>query len=476
MRVVREAAAEELATWDARTVDPPGGDVQQSRAWAAHRARTGWHPHLLVLDDDAAVLALGRRSRALGGGRLYLPKGPVAAGADAARVAGRLAAVAGWARDAGYDSIVADPEIPAASGFPAHLAELGFRQVEEIGPSRHRMATPIPPGADDDALLAPIAKKTRQRFLRRRAARRARGPLRRGGRAGPPGRRDTTTTRLLEAAGESFTWFHGLLAATGARRGFGIGSRTVALAWWRAALEAGHLVLLEARAPDGTQLGAAIFFRHGGRLTYGHSGDVVELRHDQPGTVHLLLWRALQLAAREGRSELDLGGVDVRGARREPRPGEPMHGLLEFKRSFGGEWLELSGAHERVLRPGRHAIATGAARAARVVRGVPAALRRGDAGATRHDGRRGGPARRPRRRRAGRRPSARRAPRAAGRGGPPARRPKRSRDRRDGAGGARHRLRLAAGRSRAASSSRSPGRTSTATTSRPGPSRRAPPS
>jgi hypothetical protein len=375
VRVVREAAAEEQATWDARTVDPPGGDVQQSRAWAAHRARTGWHPHQLVLDDEAAVLALGRRPRGLGGGRLYLPKGPVAAGADAARVAGRLAAVA-WARDAGYDVILADPEIPAASGFPGYLADLGFHQVEEIGPSRHRVATPIPPGADDDVLLAPIAKTTRQRFLA--AERRGMRVVRYDAAVGPDlaGVETLPPSRLLEAAGESFAWFHGLLAATGARRGFGIGSRTAALAWWRAALEAGHLVLLEARAPAGTQLGAAIFFRHGGRLTYGHSGDVVELRHDQPGTVHLLLWRALQLAAREGRSELDLGGVDVRGARREPLPGEPMHGLLEFKRSFGGEWLELSGAHERVLRPGRHALAAGAGRAARVVRSVPATLGR----------------------------------------------------------------------------------------------------
>jgi lipid II:glycine glycyltransferase (peptidoglycan interpeptide bridge formation enzyme) len=69
--------------------------------------------------------------------------------------------------------------------------------------------------------------------------------------------------------------------------------------------------------------------------------------------VHLLLWRALQLAVREGRSELDLGGVDVAGARCEPRPGDAMFGLLEFKRSFGGRWIELAGAHERALHPAR---------------------------------------------------------------------------------------------------------------------------
>jgi lipid II:glycine glycyltransferase (peptidoglycan interpeptide bridge formation enzyme) len=30
-----------------------------------------------------------------------------------------------------------------------------------------------------------------------------------------------------------------------------------------------------------------------------------------------------------------------------------MFGLLEFKRSFGGRWIELAGAHERALHPAR---------------------------------------------------------------------------------------------------------------------------
>jgi lipid II:glycine glycyltransferase (peptidoglycan interpeptide bridge formation enzyme) len=374
--VLREAASDELAEWDARTVEPPGGDVQQSLAWAAHRARTGWTPHHLVLDDGAAILALGRSVPLLGGGRLYVPKGPVAAGAPVDVVAGRLAAVAAWARTAGYDAILADPEIPAASGFPALVTGLGFRQAEEVGPSRHRMAMPIPPGAADDALLAPIAKKTRQRFLG--AERRGTRVIRYDGRGGPevPGVEAPPPGRLHDAAGEAFAWFHGLLLATGERRGFGIGGRAQAMAWWRGALDAGHLVLLEARSADDTRLGGAIFYRHGERLSYAHSGDAVDLRHAHPGTVHLLLWRALQLAAREGRSELDLGGVDVRGARREPLPGEPMHGLLEFKRSFGGQWIELAGAHELVLRPVRHALASGARRGARAFRAVPSALRR----------------------------------------------------------------------------------------------------
>jgi lipid II:glycine glycyltransferase (peptidoglycan interpeptide bridge formation enzyme) len=65
---------------------------------------------------------------------------------------------------------------------------------------------------------------------------------------------------------------------------------------------------------------------------------------------------------------MDLGGVDVQGARRPPVEGEPMYGLYEHKRSFGASWVELSGAHERVVRPRRYAIGRALARASRLAR------------------------------------------------------------------------------------------------------------
>jgi hypothetical protein len=351
---VREAEAEAMAAWDDRTVRVSGGNVQQSRAWGAHRAGLGWRAHHLLLDDGAAVLALGRPWPLLGGGRLYVPKGPVTAGAPVRAVAERLSAVAGWAGAAGYDAILADAEIPAATGYAEELGARGFHQVEEVGPSRHRVGVLIPPGAGDDVLLAGIAKTTRQRFLA--AERRGMRIVRHDIGAGDlpvPGLESPVPDPAGAPALAAFERFYALLGATGERRGFTIGPRAAAIGWWRAALEAGHLVLLEARTADDAYLGAAIFYRNGERLTYANSGDVVALRHGQPGAVHLLLWRALQLAVREGRSELDLGGVDVAGARCEPRPGDAMFGLLEFKRSFGGRWIELSGAHERALHPAR---------------------------------------------------------------------------------------------------------------------------
>ncbi len=91
LRVLREATPAELASWDARVVDVPGGDVHQSVAWGLQRERAGAQPHHLVLDDGSFALVLGRQPRIFGGGRAYVPRGPVAAGADARAVAGRLA-------------------------------------------------------------------------------------------------------------------------------------------------------------------------------------------------------------------------------------------------------------------------------------------------------------------------------------------------------------------------------------------------
>ncbi len=375
---VREARPDELSGWDDRTVRVRGGSIEQSLAWGEHRAGLGWRAHHLVLDDGSAVLALCRRWPLIGGGHAYVPKGPVAGGAAAPVVAARLDAVSRWARASGYDTILADAEMPAATGYRSELAARGFRPAEEVGPSRHRIATPIPSGADEEALLAGISKTTRQRFFA--AERRGMRVVRYDATAPSPGAGfDGPAPAESDAfADEAFERFHVLLQATGERRGFAIGTRPAAVAWWRAALSAGFLVLLEARSTDDAYLGAAIFYRNGERLTYANSGDVVALRHAQPGAVHLLLWRALQIAVREGRSELDLGGVDVAGARFEPRPGDPMFGLLEFKRSFGGRWVELAGAHEKTLRPARARageLLTGLARGARRLAGDRSAAR-----------------------------------------------------------------------------------------------------
>jgi lipid II:glycine glycyltransferase (peptidoglycan interpeptide bridge formation enzyme) len=368
---VRDATPSERADWDAATVDAPGGHVYQSLAWANHRTMAGWRPRFLVTADDGRVLALQRPWPNVGGSSAYIPRGPVAAGAhdtDLGRtLARRLIDVCDALATEGVDVVAADAEVPARdSGYGAAIRAAGFTPIEEIQPSGHLVALALDPAAGEAPTFEAVAKSTRQRI---RAAERdgcvvVRHDRRQSG--GVPGEGFLAPAEPSEVALDRF---YDLLSETGERRHFGFGPRERFVPWWVAAFRAGHLVYLEARAEtaDGDVLAGLVLYRHGDRLSTVHSGDHAASRSSHPGALHLLRWRAIQLAIREGCREMDLGGVDVAGARREPVEGEPMYGLYQHKRSLGGQWVELTGAHERVFDRRGYAIGRTAMRLQRVL-------------------------------------------------------------------------------------------------------------
>jgi lipid II:glycine glycyltransferase (peptidoglycan interpeptide bridge formation enzyme) len=361
---IRAATADELADWDERTVDAPGGHVYQSRAWAEHRVGAGWTADHLVFDDDGfRALALRRPFPATGGWSAYLPRGPISAGEPAAQTAGRLSEIVDQLAATSVAVVASDAEIPAVTGYRAELAAAGFHPIEEIQPSRHRISLPLA-DRDPDDVFGGIAKSTRQRI--RNAEKDGIVVVRHDGRV-PPGGVGDGFAEPSEPTDVALDRFYDLLLETGERLQFTFGPRERFVAWWRAALRAGHLVHLEARTADGDVQAGLVLYRHGERLSTVHSGDHAAARRDHPGALHLLRWRAIELALREGRSEMDLGGVDVAGARREPLEGEPMWGLYQHKLSFGGTWLELAGAHEKVVDATAYRVGRLAARAARLL-------------------------------------------------------------------------------------------------------------
>jgi hypothetical protein len=359
---LHEATADELVDWDARTVELPGGDVEQSLAWGRHRARRGWRPRHLVFDDGFRVLSLERPWPLVGGAGAWLSHGPIGAGEPVDRTAERLRAAADHLASVGVDVVSSDAEIEASTGYGALIEKDGFRPIEEARASRHRMRLSLPPGTDEAALFASFQTTLRQLI---RGAQKARlRVVRYDNSAVGDG---SGSEADLRAALENL---YGLLAAAANRRHFRLGDRRGFVAWSMEALAAGHLIYLEVRDPDGQVLGGATFYRHGGRLTYSHSGDRVDVRRQYPGVVRLLLWHAIRVALREGLGELDLGGVDVAGARRIPREGEPMYGLYAFKRAFGAEWVEQVGNHEWVARPWRYAAGRVTGKVAALARGA----------------------------------------------------------------------------------------------------------
>jgi hypothetical protein len=355
------ATPAELDDWDLHAVDAPGGHVLQSRALGEHWARHGWTPRYLAAEGGVRVLALVRPWPAIGGGSAYVPRGP--APIDGTDTAARVVAVAMALGRDGCDVVAVDPEVPVEDGaYRSRLASAGFHPIEELQASRHRLSLPLPDDRDEAVVFAGIARSTRQRI--RGAERDGITVVRHDVRAAAtPVEGVATPAEPLDPA---LGRFRTMLGATADRRGFRF-ARTEAVAWWRTAIEAGHAILLEAAAPDGERVAGLLLYRHGGRLSTVHSADRADLRRAHPGALHLLRWSAVRMALAAGCRELDLGGVDVAGARRPPVEGESTYGLYQHKVAFGGRWVELAGAHERVIRPWRYAAGRVTARLLRTV-------------------------------------------------------------------------------------------------------------
>jgi peptidoglycan pentaglycine glycine transferase (the first glycine) len=326
---VRSIVDDPPAGWDELTVDPPGGQVLQGSAWAAHRAAAGWRPRFLRFDDDRAALVLTRRQSPLPGFLAYAPRGPVEAGDGHAAVAARATALAEWVRGSGGTILAVDPVLDADPAYDAALASAGFVETEEIQPSRHRMILELPPGGDTEEAFRRLSKATRQRV---RAAEKA----------GTRVEADDDGAHL-EAFGE-------LVEAAAERKHFTFGAEGAFVAWWRRVLGAGQ-ASFHVALNDGELLGGLLSYRQGGTWATAFSGDRAERRRDLPGTMHLLRWHLIERATTEGLPWIDLGGVDTRGNRRLPQPGDPGHGLYEHKVGFGARWVESAAAHEVILRP-----------------------------------------------------------------------------------------------------------------------------
>jgi lipid II:glycine glycyltransferase (peptidoglycan interpeptide bridge formation enzyme) len=325
---IHEERGADLGDWDARAVDAPGGHIYQSRAWGEFQASLGWRVRYLRFDDGFPALVLQRRWPWIGGSSAYVSRGPVPTDSPG-ETAQRQVELARWLSARGVAVIAADPEVEAATSFTAKIQSAGFRPIEELQPSRHRMRLPLA-GRTEEEVFRGIAKSTRQRIRRAEES-------------------DLNVVQHSAAPADAeLLAFYDLLRATGDRRGFALGSREEFVGWWKAALAAGRLVYLAARTSDNGTIAGLLLYRHGGRLSTVHSADLASVRQEHPGVLHLLRWRGIQLALASGCAEIDLGGVDVVGARRVPEEGESMLGLYEHKRSFGAEWVELAGAHEYV--------------------------------------------------------------------------------------------------------------------------------
>ena len=320
---------------------------------AIARASAG-SPGTSCSTTGSGVLSLERPWPLVGGAGAYLSHGPIAAGEPVERTAGRLRAAA--------DHLASARRRRRLVGRRDRDLDR-LRRAHRAGrlPADRRGALVAPP----DAPACCRRARTRRPCSTgsRRPCASSSGAPRRPGSRSPTGRR----------RGPSFQ--HAATTCSprprpGASSGSARGRRSWSGRWRRSRPAISSTSRCATRRA--TILGGATFYRHGGRLTYSHSGDRVEVRRQYPGVVRLLLWQAIQdRPAPRASTEMDLGGVDVAGARRIPVEGEPMYGLYMFKRSFGAEWVEQVGNHEWVARPWRYGAGRVTGKVAALGRGAP---------------------------------------------------------------------------------------------------------
>jgi hypothetical protein len=361
----RVATPEELADWDEHAVASPNGHVYQSLAWGDYRAAHGrpvWH---LVFDDGFRMLVVGRDRPVVGGGWAYATRGPIP-DEHAVLTATRAAAAAELLANEGLDSFTVDGETPAATGLGRFLQARGFKPVEEVQTSRHRMDVNLGPvdahNSDEKTIFGSFGATTRNNI---RQAERHGLRVKRLDAGGGRAEHEDDSPGILEGLEEvgledvanterMLRGFYVMLDATAERRGFALASEDAFLDWSKRALTAGHMFYLQAEHDVDGPVAGAVFYRHGHRLTYSLAGDRAELRKAHPGAVRLLVWRGIQIALDERRLSVDLGGVDTESARGRPDKGDPNYGMYQFKESFGARWVELTGAHQRTMRPMRN--------------------------------------------------------------------------------------------------------------------------
>ena len=360
---VRPATPDELADWDERTVDPPGGHVYQSRAWAAHRAASGWTPHHLIVDDDVRgsrpdeAVAVHRR-----GQRLHPAR------SDRRRRSSRLTVPpASW---------------PSPTTSPS--AGIDVVAVGRGDSRRQRLRGPD---------LAPPASTRSRRSSRRATGSRCRStastrtPRSRGSRSRPgsgsgrPRRTASTssaTTRALApgGVGEGFAAparadrrrARSLLRPPARDRRAASSSRSGRAN--RSSAGGGPPIgratssTSRLRAPEGAPLAGLLLYRHGERLSTVHSGDHADGPTRPPGRPP-----PAPLAGDPARDPRAALARWTWAGRMSPAPGASRARASRCTACTStscrsvASWLELTGAHETVIRPNRYRAGRIAARA-----------------------------------------------------------------------------------------------------------------
>ncbi|MBS3975763.1 MAG: peptidoglycan bridge formation glycyltransferase FemA/FemB family protein [Syntrophomonadaceae bacterium] len=306
------------------------GHILQSWEWGEVKAKTGWEPLRLVVEEKGAVIAaisiLKRRLPVVKKSIFYAPRGPVLDIHHQELFDFLLAEVKKLARVHQAVFLKIDPDVPRTDqSFAAYLKKAGFRAADkEVGfegvQPRFVFRLDITP--PEEQLLENLHQKTRYNL---RLA-----------------KRKGVTVAATENK-KDLDVFYRILVETAERDRFLIRSSDYFSVLWDQLVARGYARLFLAKY-QGEIIAGTLAFIFGEKTWYIYGASANRHRNVMPN--YLLQWHMIRWAKQEGCTLYDFRGVP--GNLTEDNP---LYGLYRFKKGFNGEYTEFVGEYDLVYLP-----------------------------------------------------------------------------------------------------------------------------
>ncbi|HEU5187105.1 MAG TPA: peptidoglycan bridge formation glycyltransferase FemA/FemB family protein [Candidatus Saccharimonadales bacterium] len=322
---MRFATPHEVDNWDSLIIkNPNGGDVFQTKAFAAIKASQGWTPHFVIYDVSSQHVACLyiTRSIPLLGELWYAPKGPGVINRTSLEhiVAANHAFATAQARS--IFAFKLEPDVPKNQGYPALL-----HKVHTIQPNANTVVVDLSPSEDD------IRATFRQR---------ARRAIRQAQTAG-------VTVEAAPPSQKNFQHMYELYKTTGERARFHVRDLTYHKTLWQQWIQTGQGQLFFAHHQGGIVAGAFVAFVGVKGLYKDGASDRQALKN---GAAHLLQWEIMRWLKSQGIARYDLHGTPP--ADQLENTQHPFYGLGLFKTSFAPHITEYVGTLDQPIKPAHY--------------------------------------------------------------------------------------------------------------------------
>jgi lipid II:glycine glycyltransferase (peptidoglycan interpeptide bridge formation enzyme) len=324
----RLAEISDASRWDEFVLSRDEYSITHSWAWGELKGAFGWRPRRFILEENGAAVAgaqvLSRGIPVIGGTLWYAPRGLLVDYGDA----GTLAALTDALREKGRgDGAVVLKIEPMPTGFGDGLRRLGYREIKKGVQPRHTLYLDLK--RSEDELLAGMERRTRYN-------------VNYAGRKGVTARASTTIDDLH--------LFYYLLGATVDRKNFLVHN----WAYYEKMLElfGDTSTILLAEAEEDT-LAASFVLGFGKYAYYAHAAS--SSRRRELKATNRIVWESILWAKAAGYEVFDFWGVPG-----NPTPENPLYGVYNFKKGFGGDMVEFGAPYDLPLKAAKYRALNGA--------------------------------------------------------------------------------------------------------------------